>query len=123
LRKFEGRYSLDEVAVGTTEGEVQFGWEPTGRYGGVGQSTGNYITVQCRSARKIIEDVVRRHGRIDILKVDIETMEEIVIGDISALADHIRQIYVEYHFASNPLFETHVLSRRGSISKFSHRIP
>lgn len=122
LRRFEGRYALDEVAVGTEEGEAQFGWEPTGRYGGVGLLTGNYINVQCRSTREILEDVVGRHGRINILKVDIETMEEAVIGDIpAALACHIDKVYVEYNFDQNPLVETHMLSQRGPIAQFFRR--
>lgn len=122
LRRFEGRYALDEAAVGTDKGEVQFGWEPTGRYGGVGQPTGNYITVQCRKAREVLEDVVGRHGQIDILKIDIETMEEAVIGDIpSALARHIDKVYVEYKFAENPLAGTHLLRQRGPIAQFFRR--
>ena len=122
LRPFEGRYALDRAAVGTEEGEVRFGWEPTGRYGGVGQPTGNYITVQCRRTREVLEDVVGRHGQVNILKIDIETMEEAVIGDIpSELASHIDKVYVEYKFANNPLAETHSLHQRGSIAQFFRR--
>ena len=36
LKPFEDRYTLSEVAVGLSEGQVEFGWENTGRYGGVG---------------------------------------------------------------------------------------
>jgi FkbM family methyltransferase len=119
LRQFHGRYALQEVAIGTEEGEVQFGWEPTGRYGGVGRPTGNYIDVRCRRSRDILEDVINRHGQINILKVDIETMEEAVIGDIPSLfARHIDKVYVEYNFAKNPLAGTHLLRQRGPIAQF-----
>jgi FkbM family methyltransferase len=122
LRRFEGRYALDKAAVGTEEGVVQFGWESTGRYGGVGRPTGNYITVQCRRTRDVLEDVVGRHGQVNILKIDIETMEEAVIADIpSELARHIDKIYVEYKFTNNPLAETHSLHQRGSIAQFFRR--
>jgi FkbM family methyltransferase len=124
LRPFEGRYALEEVAVGTEEGEVQFGWEPTGRYGGVGLPTGNYIKVRCRRARDVLQEVVNRQGKIDILKIDIETMEEAVVGDIpSVLARHIDKVYVEFKFANNPLSETHSLRQRGPIAQFLRRTP
>jgi FkbM family methyltransferase len=120
LTRFSDRYTLEEVAVGPQEGEVQFGWEETGRYGGVGLATGNTITVACRDSTKILEEVVAAHGRIDVLKVDIETLEEAVIGRIPLdLAQHIRKIYVEYDFhTTNPLAGSHIYSQRDFIARF-----
>jgi hypothetical protein len=36
LKPFEGRYALNEFAVAMEDRTVEFGWEPTGRYRGIG---------------------------------------------------------------------------------------
>jgi FkbM family methyltransferase len=74
LRWFEGRYYLEEIAVGLSDGKVQFGIEETGRYGGINQATGRYIEVNCRSSNEILADIIAKHGKIDVLKIDVETM-------------------------------------------------
>ncbi len=119
LARFTDRYTLEQVAVGPEEGEVEFGWEETGRYGGVGAATGKSISVMCRNSTKVLEEVISAHGQIDVLKVDIETLEEAVIGDIPpSLARHIRKIYVEYDFGENPLAGTHTYAQYGQIAQF-----
>jgi hypothetical protein len=60
---------------GLENGKVSFGIEETGRYGGVGLQTGNSITVDCVNSNEVVGDVVAKHGYIDVLKVDIETLE------------------------------------------------
>jgi len=122
LRTFEGRYSLAEVAVGPEDGEVQFGWEETGRYGGVNADLGNSLTVMCRSSRTVLEEVIAKHGRIDVLKIDIETLEEAVVNDIPLeLASKIKKIYVEFDFPTNPLAQTHTHSQYGIIAHFNRK--
>lgn len=122
LAEFEGRFALEEVAVGPEDGEVQFGWEETGRYGGVNAQFGNSLTVTCRNSKKVLQEVVDKHGHIDILKVDIETLEEAVVNDIPVeLARKINKIYVEFVFATNPLAQTHTLSQYGDIAQFSRK--
>jgi FkbM family methyltransferase len=124
LRHFEGRYSLDQVAVGETDGEVSFGWEETGRYGGVGRETGKYITVRCRDANEVLEGIIARHGRIDVLKIDIETLERQVTERITrSLARNIGRIYVELPFKSNPLEQTHSSRKYGSVTQFVNKEP
>lgn len=122
LSEFENRYVLEEVAVGPEDGEVQFGWEETGRYGGVNATFGNSLTVMCKNSKKVLQDIVVKHGHIDILKVDIETLEEAVVNDIPVeLARNINKIYVEFVFQSNPLAETHTLAQYGDIAQFARR--
>jgi len=119
LARFTDRYTLEQVAVGPEEGEVEFGWEETGRYGGVGAATGKTMSVMCRNSSKVLEEVIARHGQIDVLKVDIETLEQAVIEGIPpSLARHINKIYVEYVFGSNPLAGTHSHSQYGDIAQF-----
>lgn len=120
LRQFEGRYALHAVAVGEAHGEVEFGWEDTGRLGGVGMKTGKYVSVTCRDSNEILEEVITRHGRIDILKIDIETLERQVTERIPVeIARNIDAIYVDYSlWETNPLEQTHNYRRYGSVAQF-----
>jgi FkbM family methyltransferase len=119
LRQFESRYILHEVAVGQADGDVEFGWEDTGRYGGVGRKTGRYISVPCRDSNSILEEIVGRHGRIDILKIDIETLERQVTERIPfEIARNINRVFVEYPFHSNPLARTHTYRQYGGVAQF-----
>jgi FkbM family methyltransferase len=123
LAGFRDRYTLEQVAVGPADGEVEFGWEETGRYGGVGAATGRTIVVASRNSTNVLEELVSRHGRIDVLKVDIEGLEDAVITGIpDTLARHIRKLYVEYTFDDNPLADTHALTHYGKIAQFT-RLP
>jgi FkbM family methyltransferase len=122
LRPFEGRYTLHEVAVGQADGEIEFGWEDTGRYGGVGLKTGKYVSVTCRDSNKILEEIITRHGRIDILKIDIETLERQVTERIPvAIARNIDWVYVEATFDSNPLERTHTYRQYGAVAQFVNK--
>lgn len=120
LRPFDGRYELREVAVGVADGDVDFGWEESGRYGGVNNTDlGHTLTVSCVNSRTVLEDVIAKHGRVDILKVDIEGLEEAVIRNIPVeLARKIKKLYVEAIFETNPLAETHSLVHYGGIAQF-----
>jgi FkbM family methyltransferase len=121
LQPFEGRYTLSEVAVGPSEGTVEFGWEETGRYGGVGMETGNSVSVRCVDSNKVLEGILAKHGRIDVLKIDIETLEEAVTTRIPLeIAKKIKKVYVEYAFASNPLSRTHRMSQYSWVSQFAN---
>jgi FkbM family methyltransferase len=120
LRSFEGRYELQEVAVGTSAGEVDFGFEETGRYGGVGAEFSNSLTVTCVDSQQSLRDVIAKHGHIDILKIDIEGLEADVIDNIPVdLAQKITKLYVEYVFDKNPLAQTHALHQYGDIAQFT----
>jgi FkbM family methyltransferase len=122
LEPFKDRYELSQVAVGLTNGEVEFGWEETGRYGGVGRPTGNYISVPCVDSNQILNEVLNKHGHIDVLKIDIETLEEAVTIRIpDDFAAKIKNIYVEFEFAVNPLERTHSLSQYGTVAQFTSR--
>jgi len=118
LDRFANRYTLEQVAVGPTEGEVQFDWEETGRYGGVGAATGRTITVKSRNSTTVLEEVIARHGQIDVLKIDIEGLEDAVVAAIpQSLARHIRKVFIEHAFDENPLPDTHALTQYGEIAQ------
>lgn len=122
LAPFPGQFDLTECAVGESRGSVTFGWEPTGRYGGIGRETGASITVECRDSNEELERVIAKHGRIDVLKVDIETLEKVVIERIpTELARRIHNVVVEYVFLTNPLSETHSMSVEATTTRFRLR--
>ena len=122
LAAFDGRYTITETAVGEADGAVQFGWELTGRYGGVGRETGTWITVPCRDSNAILSDIIAAHGHIDLLKIDIETLEKIVTERIPpAIAAKITALVVEYPFTGNPLAATHSMERRNYVTAFAAR--
>jgi FkbM family methyltransferase len=119
LAPFADRYSLAEMAVGLSNDDVTFGWEDSGRYGGVGRETGNYITVPCVDSNTVLRDVVEKHGRIDVLKIDIETLEEPVTSRIPLeIAEKIGKVYVEFEFTANPLSRTHSMKQYGTVAQF-----
>ncbi|MBV8186232.1 MAG: FkbM family methyltransferase [Alphaproteobacteria bacterium] len=122
LGGFAERYALRECAVGLSNDQVRFGWEPTGRYGGIGLETGNYVSVPCQDSNEILEEIIEKHGWIDILKIDIETLESEVTERIpTRLAGKIDRIYVEYTFDSNPLESTHTCRQYGNVAQFLNK--
>jgi FkbM family methyltransferase len=91
------RTEVHPVAVGPEGGMVQFGLEPTGRYGGVGVSSQDTISVPCVGINELLADVVEREGSIDILKVDTEGLElETVRAIRPEMLDRIKTIYYEW---------------------------
>jgi FkbM family methyltransferase len=122
LRPFEGRYDIREFAVAEQDGQVEFGWEPTGRYGGIGQEGLETITVGARDSNVILAEIVKRHGRIDLLKIDIEGLEYRLTARIPEdLARSIHVIAAEQRFPDNPLAQTHASSYRRPITTLRHR--
>jgi FkbM family methyltransferase len=119
LQQFEGRFQVQQVAVGLDDGRVQFGVEETGRYGGVHRETGEYITVECRDSNKILAEILAYHGAIDVLKIDVETMERDLVEHLTPdLASKIRLLFVEARFTTNLLAATHNASMHGTVTQF-----
>jgi FkbM family methyltransferase len=122
LAPFAGRYKLHEVAVGERDGDVEFGWEETGRYGGIGIRTGRYISVPCVDSNEVLARILSRHGRIDVLKIDVETRERQITERIPVdVAANIMKIYVEFPFDANPLGDTHSYRRYSGVAQFFRR--
>ena len=96
LGAFADRYRLVEKAVSFESGRVEFGIEPTGRYGGIGVPTGRTITVDCLHINAVLESVLQEADSIDILKIDTEGAEVPTVEAIDeSLARRIRRIYLE----------------------------
>jgi FkbM family methyltransferase len=122
LQPFEGRYDLREAAVGLEEGMVSFGWEPTGRYGGIGKQGLSSISVPALDSNQVLRDIIAKHGRIDLLKIDIETLEYELTARIPPnLAGKIGRIVIELPFEHNPLPDTHDMTYRKPITTLHRR--
>jgi FkbM family methyltransferase len=94
LAGYEDRYVLHEQAVGVTTGNVRFGIEPTGRYGGIGAETGESIVVYCRHVNDVLQDVLGREELVDVLKLDTEGLEMVTVAAIRA--EHLERIRIIY---------------------------
>jgi transposase-like protein len=126
------RQMVDLVHAGRDPDELAKEFEPTaqsirnwGRYRrqAWGPPAGRSRYIECGGAgRTAQEDVLAKRGRIDVLKVDIETLEQEVTDRIPiAVARHIDRIYVEFKFAANPLEQTHTYRQYGSASQFTNK--
>jgi FkbM family methyltransferase len=120
LRPFERRCSVSEVAVGLRKDQVEFGCEESGRYGGVGLKTGTYISVECLDANEVLSQILAKHARINILKIDIESLEKQVFDRIpTEMLKRVDKIYVECRFEANPLEETHFCRQYTTVAQFA----
>jgi FkbM family methyltransferase len=96
LAGFDGRWTLQEAAVWDRDTVVEFGVEPTGRYGGINVAAPELIQVPCLDVNGVLEHVLAREAHIDILKVDTEGAEVDTIAAIRPeLLDRIATIYFE----------------------------
>lgn len=83
LSGFEKRYELNEVAVGLENGTADFGFETTGRYGGLQSDLPKTVQVQVRRVEEVISEILEKEGHIDILKIDVEGLETDIIESLS----------------------------------------
>jgi FkbM family methyltransferase len=104
LAGYEDRYTLLEAAVADRSGDIEFGVEASGRYGGIGVPTGESIVVPCVHINDALRAAIERFGQIDILKIDTEGVEVKTVQAIdSKLLPFVRQIFLE----ANPDGELH----------------
>lgn len=96
LAGFQERYRISAVAVSDRHGRLEFGTEPTGRYGGLSVPTGNSIMVDCLEINAVLTEILKLERRIDILKIDTEGVE---IDTVKAIRPEflarIGKIYLE----------------------------
>ncbi len=107
LKGFETRYVLNDVAVGLENGHANFGFESTGRYGGLGRELPQTIQVKVRKGEEVIVDILKNEERIDILKIDVEGLETALLENLSPDSlKKIDHIYAETIYDKNlPGFE------------------
>ncbi|MEK9627475.1 MAG: FkbM family methyltransferase [Nitrospinota bacterium] len=102
LKGFENRFELNEVAVGMENGTADFGFEKTGRYGGLQANHSETIPVQVRRVEEILSEILEKEGRIDILKIDVEGLETEIIESLTPdILKNIDRIYAETNYPGN----------------------
>jgi len=93
---FADRCELSRVAVGSRSGTVDFGIEPTGKFGGINVASPERITVPCVAINDILERVLSKHSEIDCLKIDVEGTERETLSSIGKeFWSRIRRVYAE----------------------------
>ncbi|MFT6773562.1 MAG: FkbM family methyltransferase [Paracoccaceae bacterium] len=130
LAPFKGRYTLHEVAVGVSDGELTFAHEETGRYGGLSDAMSQSwvaeaptSTVTCVDAERELAEIIAAEGEVDVLKVDIEGMEIAVLRHLSARTrGAIRLIYAEMDCREAQLDGLH-RRQKGSIAVYRRSAP
>lgn len=103
LKEYEDRYVLNPNAVSYQAGDLEFGTEATGRYGGLGVDTGHFITVTTVTINDVLASVLATEDYVDVLKLDIEGLEVPTVAAINEVyLPKVRSIYLE-HIDSKPL--------------------
>jgi FkbM family methyltransferase len=97
LADFAGRYELQQVAASDADGTATFYVEETGRYGGLDQTwQSEEITVPTRSFTDMLDEILAREERIDVLKIDTEGSEQALVASILPhQLERIDRIYYE----------------------------
>jgi FkbM family methyltransferase len=112
LAQFADRIEINEEAVADRSGELPFGREFSGRYGGLDLASADTITVSVRDINSILAESISEAGTIDILKLDTEGAEIRTIASIEPqLLDRVRRIYFE-DFSRASLHEDRFSSTR-----------
>lgn len=96
---FGDRVTVNPVAMAVAAGEVQFGIEETGRYGGIGVETAAHITVPAVAIADVVTEIIEREGRIDVLKLDVEGLERDLLAAVpEAAAAKIGRVVLEWRY-------------------------
>jgi FkbM family methyltransferase len=96
LAGYESRYALSESAVAPAAGDVRFGVEESGRYGGIGVETGRTIEVTCVGINELLGEVLESVSTVDVLKIDTEGSELEILSAIEPeLLRRVRSAYLE----------------------------
>ena len=123
LKGYESRYFLEEAAVSYEAGQLNFGIESTGRYGGIGLKMDEQIIVDCLNINDVLNKILEKEDYIDILKIDTEGIEQQTVKAIeSTLLDRIKYIYIESH-PDHELFPGKFYQKQyGSVCQFENRL-
>ena len=102
LEGFNNRYKLNCIAVGLENGTAEFGFEATGRYGGLQSKLPEAIQVEVRKAEEIVLEILKKESHIDILKIDVEGLEDAILDSLSVESlKKIHRIYAETNYPRN----------------------
>ncbi|MCF8241747.1 MAG: FkbM family methyltransferase [Melioribacteraceae bacterium] len=122
LRGFENRYQIDESAVSDVNGEVEFGIESTGRYGGMNSDLQTKIKVKTKSINDVIGSILEKHEFIDVVKIDTEGSELKLLKSIdNNRIKRIKKIFLEAELSSEEIPESFNLFQYGPIAVLTNK--
>jgi FkbM family methyltransferase len=122
IASFDDRCELATCAVGDLAGTVAFGREPTGRYGGIGVMGTERIEVSCRHIDEVLRSVLDVEGRVDMLKIDTEGVENRTVAALnSELLEHVGVICFETTAPFNPAPQRLRLSYAAEVARLERR--
>jgi FkbM family methyltransferase len=119
LRPFKNRFVAHREAVSDFSGAAKFGLETSGVYSSLDLNSSQHVTCQVVHINKVLEPVIRRHGQLDVLKIDSEGHE---LRTLEAVAPeywkHIRCINVDCRGAAQFIPSDFHRSRVASAERF-----
>jgi FkbM family methyltransferase len=96
LENFKGRFEVTECAIADQDGQVTFGVETSGRYGGIDVAAEESITVQCRHINAVLAEILNKEKTIDIIKIDTEGVEIATVKAIDEkLLKNVKRVFIE----------------------------
>jgi FkbM family methyltransferase len=122
MADYADRVKICPIGVAPDDGVLKFGFEPTGRYGGAGLDLPEKMDVEVRSANKVLLEILEEHQTIDVLKIDIESLEDEILNSLSThVLSKIRLIVIEGCRTPGNLAASHEIEQYGPITRLTLR--
>jgi FkbM family methyltransferase len=122
LAAYGERFELTVAAVADRAGRVRFGRELSGRYGGLDSGLADQIEVDCVHIDEVLTGVLDAEGRIDMLKIDTEGLENRTVQAIDPdLLARVGVLCFETRTPVNPLPEVFELEYATETARLTNR--
>jgi FkbM family methyltransferase len=119
LRPFEGRFEAHCEAVSNFHGSASLGIEASGVNSSLERKSADSVKCQVVHINEVLEPVLRRHGRIDVLKVDSEGHEFRTFQAVDQeYWKHIRCINVGCHGVAESIPKDYRYSKLASAERY-----
>jgi FkbM family methyltransferase len=119
LRPFQGRFAAQREAVSNFRGSARLGIEPSGVNSSLELKSKDSVTCQVAHINDVLQQVITRHGQIDVLKIDSEDHE---LRTLQAIVPEywarIRCINVGCHGVSDSIPKEFQRSQLASAERF-----
>jgi FkbM family methyltransferase len=124
LAPYAGRFAAYELAVSDFRGHATLGIDPSGVNASldVRKRAVEFANVEIININDVLENTLRRHGRIDLLKLDNEGHEYRTLSAIAPeLWDEIACVNVGCHDNAGAVPAGYTMTRIGSAERFVRR--